>query len=153
MPCTPTGFPYCVGSPFFSLDRKARSMAKRKIEKKATEKTTTTRKANTKAAKKTRRRFTPKKKAKIIAAVDAAPRGSKEKLYKRYGVLRTQVSGWRTKGFGKKTRATRKTTTRRVSFKSKNSILAQFQVSKKALLSRKAELESELKQIVTALKA
>ena len=128
-------------------------MVRRRIETKATTKKTAPTRTTTKTAKKTRRKFTPAKKAEIIAAADAAPRGSKETVYKKYGVLQTQVSGWRTKGFGKKTRATRKTTARRVSRKRKNGLLAQFQVSKKALLSRKTELESELKQIVTALKA
>ncbi len=120
---------------------------------KRTPKKAVAKRAKTKAAKKTRRTFSPTKKAAIIAAVDTAPRGSKERVYKKYGVLQTQVSTWRTKGFAKKKRAAKKTTARRTSRKSKNGLLAQFQISKKALLRRKAELESELKQIMTALKA
>ena len=80
---------------------------------KRTPKKAVAKRAKTKAAKKTRRTFSPTKKAAIIAAVDAAPRGSKERVYKKYGVLQTQVSTWRTKGFAKKKRATKRTTARR----------------------------------------
>ena len=111
----------------------------------------TTKKAKRKSKKKrTRRAFTPEQKAKIIAAIDAAPRGTKAKVCKQHGVLTTQVSGWRTKGFGKKTKK-RASTGRRT--KASGKILSNYRQVKAALLARKSELEAELKEIDRALKA
>ncbi len=113
----------------------------KKAKRKSTKKRTTKRK---------RRAFTPEQKAKIIAAIDAAPRGTKAKVCKQYGVLQTQVSGWRTKGFGKKTKK-RASTGRRT--KASGKILSNYKQVKAALLARKRELEAELTEIDKALKA
>ena len=83
----------------------------------------------------------------LSSALFAATRGSKEAVYEKYGVLQTQVSSWRTKGFGKKTRkkASRRKTT-------KSRVLSEYKQVKATLLARKKELEAELKDINAALK-
>ena len=125
-----------------------RRMAK-KNRKKTTNKNGTKSKAIMKSTeRKTRRKFTPQKKAEIISAVDAARRGSKEAVYDKYGVAQTQVSRWRTGGFGKKRR--KKATRRKISKKSR--VLSEYREVKATLLARKKELEAELKEINAALK-
>ena len=67
---------------------------------------------------------------------------------KQYGVLQTQVSTWRTKGFGK----TKKRASTGKRTKASGRILSNYKQVKATLLARKRELEAELKEINTALK-
>ena len=89
------------------------------------------------------RKFSTEKKAEILAAAAAAPRGSKGAVYEKYRISQEQASRWRSESAGKKV-------SKKKSAKSR--VLREFKEVKATLLARKKELEAELKEINAALK-